>query len=58
MKKIRFIIDSTFGIAPEYLKKYQILVNPLNVIVDGVSYLDGVEIQVKDVMEYVAQGKK
>ena len=58
MKKIRFIIDSTFGIAPEYLEKYQILVNPLNVIVDGVSYLDGVEIQVKDVMEYVAQGKK
>lgn len=58
MKRIRFIIDSTFGMSPEYLDKYQILINPLNVIVDGLSYLDGVEIQVRDVMEYVAQGKK
>ena len=57
MKRIRFIIDSTFGMSPEYLDKYQILINPLNVIVDGLSYLDGVEIQVRDVMEYVAQGK-
>lgn len=58
MKKIRFVIDSTFGVSDEYREKHGIIVNPLSVIVDGQAYLDDIEIKLSKVMDAVEAGKK
>ena len=40
MSKIRIVTDSSITIEPELIKKYQITVVPLSVMVDGVIYSD------------------
>ena len=56
--KIRFIVDSTFGVPADYLHEKQILVNPLHVIVSDQDYLDEVDIKLYEVMDAVLAGKK
>lgn len=58
MKNIRFIIDSTFGVKDDYLLENKIEVVPLNVIIDGKTYIDKEEISLYEVMDAVGAGKK
>lgn len=58
MKNIRFIVDSTFGVKDDYIEKHQIKIVPLNVIIDGKSYIDKDEISLYQVMDAVEAGKK
>lgn len=58
MKKIKFVVDSTFGVSNDYLIKHGIKVNPLSVIIDDDVYLDGITIQLPAVMAAVEAGKK
>ncbi len=58
LKNIRFIVDSTFGVKEDYIKKYQIEIVPLNVIIDEKTYLDGIDIPLYDVIDAVNANKK
>lgn len=58
MKNIRIIADSTFGLTEQEIKKRNITIIPLNVIIDGVSYKDEVEIYIDEVLENVKNGVK
>ena len=56
--KVKLMVDSTFNLSEEYVKQNNIEVIPLNVIIDGTSYLDGKEITVDEVIEAVENNKK
>lgn len=43
MSKIRIMADSTCDLSPELIEEYEIMVLPLNIVMDDTSYLDGVE---------------
>ncbi len=43
MSNIRIMADSTCDLSPELIEKYGITVLPLNIVMDDVCYLDGVE---------------
>lgn len=43
MSKIRIMADSTCDLSPELIEKYRVTVLPLNIVMDDVCYLDGVE---------------
>ncbi len=58
MKNIRIITDSTFGLSEKEIVKRNITIIPLNVIIDGVSYKDEVEIFIDEVLEQVKNGVK
>ena len=55
--KTRIIVDSTFNLEEEFINQNNIVVIPLNVIIDGQSYQDGVEISFDQVMEAADSGK-
>lgn len=44
MKKVRIIADSTCDLSPELIKKYDITIVPLCIVLDDKSYFDGEEI--------------
>src|SRR5699024_8525278 len=44
MKKFAWITDSTCGLSKEYIKENNIFVLPLNVILNGVSYKEDIDI--------------
>lgn len=44
MKKIAWITDSTCGLPPEFIEENNIYVVPLNVIINGVSYKEDIDI--------------
>lgn len=58
MKNIKIIADSTIGLTEQEIKKRDITIIPLNVIIDGVSYKDEVEIFIDEVLEQVNKGVK
>lgn len=43
MSKIRIMADSTCDLSPELIEEYGITILPLNIVMDDVCYLDGVE---------------
>ena len=43
MSKIRIMADSTCDLSPELIEKYGVTILPLNIVMDDMSYLDGVE---------------
>lgn len=53
---LKIIVDSTFYLENEVVSKYNIDVIPLNVIIDGVCYKDGVDIGFNEVMEKFENG--
>lgn len=55
---LKFVVDSTFGLEEEFIKENDIRVVPLNVIIDGKSYRDGIDIDLKEVMESFEKGSK
>jgi DegV family protein with EDD domain len=40
-RKVGIVVDSTFGLDPKYVKDNQIIVVPLNVLIDNKEYIDG-----------------
>ena len=49
--KIRMTADSTCDLSPELLRKYDIALAPLSVIIDGEVFHDGVDVTPRDVRE-------
>ena len=43
MSKIRIMADSTCDLSPELIEEYGITILPLNIVMDDICYLDGVE---------------
>lgn len=44
MGNVKILADSTCDLSPELVERYNIGIIPLNIVLDGKSYLDGVEI--------------
>ena len=55
--KIRMTADSTCDLAPEWIRKYQIGIAPLSVIIDGQVYHDGVDVTPRDIFRAAEAGK-
>jgi DegV family protein with EDD domain len=53
---IKIITDSVADIPPDYIKKYDISVLPLNINVNGNTYEDGINITSKEVCDYIQKG--
>lgn len=58
MRKIRIVVDSTFNLEKQFIEENNIIVIPLNVIIDGVSYQDKINIDLDTVMQAVDDRKK
>jgi|LSQX01.1.fsa_nt_gb DegV family protein with EDD domain len=58
MRKIGFIVDSTFCLSEDYVKENDIYVVPLNIIIDNNSYRDNIDITLYEVMDASIAGKK
>lgn len=58
MENVRIVVDSTFNLDLEIIQKYKITVIPLNVIIDGKTYQDKIDISLQEVMDAVEAGKK
>lgn len=56
--KLKLMCDSTAGLANEFILENNIEIIHLNVIVDGVSYKDGLDISLDEVMEKFYNGSK
>ncbi|MGD9568764.1 MAG: DegV family protein [Sedimentibacter sp.] len=54
---IKLIVDSTCDINSEIADNYDIDIIPLSIAIDGVSYLDGVDIDINTVYKYMREGK-
>lgn len=55
--KVRITTDSTSDLSPEIVRKYDIGVVPLSVIIDGQVYHDGVDVTPRDIFRAVDAGK-
>jgi DegV family protein with EDD domain len=56
--KIKLMVDSTFKLEESFVLENKIDVIPLNVIIDGNTYRDGIDISFDEVMEAANDGKK
>ena len=56
--KIKITADSTCDLSEELISKYDLSIAPLTVVMDGRSYLDGVDITPFDIFDNVAKTKK
>lgn len=54
---IKIIVDSTCDINSEITDNYDIEIIPLSITIDGVSYLDGVDIDIDTVYKHMRDGK-
>lgn len=57
MKKIRIVADSTCDLSEELIKKYDITINPLSIIMDDKSYFDGVDIKPEEIFAWANETK-
>jgi DegV family protein with EDD domain len=55
--KIRMTADSTCDLTPDWIRKYQIGVAPLSVIIDGQAFHDGVDVTPRDIFRAAEAGK-
>src|SRR5690625_2190307 len=53
MKKLAWITDSTCGLSEQFIKEHNIYVLPLNVIVNGISYKDDIDITKEQFYELI-----
>lgn len=56
--KIKILVDSTFYLEEAFIAKHGIEVIPLNVIIDDVTYQDGVDISFTQVLDEAEKGKR
>lgn len=57
MKKIRITGDSTCDLSPDILRKYDMRLVPLSVIIDGEAFHDGVDVTPRDIFRASDMGK-
>jgi DegV family protein with EDD domain len=57
MMKIRMTGDSTCDLTPEWIRKYNIGIAPLSVIIDGEVFHDGVDVSPRDIFRAAEAGK-
>ena len=55
--KIRMTADSTCDLTPELIRKYEIGVAPLSVVIDGEVFHDGVDVTPRDIFRAAEVGK-
>ena len=55
--KVRMTADSTCDLSPELLRKYDIGIAPLSVIIDGEVFHDGVDVTPRDIFRASEAGK-
>ena len=55
--KVRMTADSTCDLSPELLRKYEIGIAPLSVIIDGEVFHDGVDVTPRDIFRAAEAGK-
>lgn len=55
--KVKVIVDSTFNLEKAFVEENEIEVIPLNVIIDGATYQDGVDISFNEVLDAAFSGK-
>ncbi len=55
--KIRMTGDSTCDLTPEWIRKYNIGIAPLSVIIDGEVFHDGVDVSPRDIFRAAEAGK-
>ena len=55
--KIRMTADSTCDLTPELIRKYNIGIAPLSVIIDGEVFHDGVDVTPRDIFRAAEAGK-
>lgn len=58
MSKIKIMTDSSVQLTPEEVQKYDITVVPLNLTIDGKSYVDGVDITRQEFVEKMKQSNE
>ncbi len=52
MKKVHIVTDSTADLKEEDILKYGLHVVPLTIQIDGETFIDGVDIQPEEFLEY------
>ncbi|MFA7011146.1 MAG: DegV family protein, partial [Bacilli bacterium] len=55
---LRIVVDSTFNLDSRFIEENRITVVPLNVIINGESFRDDVDVSIDDVMNALQSGKK
>ena len=55
--KVRMTADSTCDLSPELLRKYDIGIAPLSVIIDGQVFHDGIDVTPRDIFRAAEAGK-
>ena len=58
MRKVGLVIDSAFDLLDDVKAGLNLEVAKMNIIVDGVSYVDGTEISLTEILDAVDAGKK
>jgi DegV family protein with EDD domain len=58
MPKIHIVTDSTADLKPDVIEKYNLHVVPLNIQIDGESYLDRVDLEPKSFLEMMAKSEE
>ncbi|MFC6040183.1 DegV family protein [Paenisporosarcina macmurdoensis] len=58
MTKIHIVTDSTADLTTEQLAQYSIHVVPLNIQIDGKSYIDGIDVQAESFLEMMRTSKE
>jgi DegV family protein with EDD domain len=58
MTKIHIVTDSTADLTTEQIAQYSIHVVPLNIQIDGKSYIDGVDVQAESFLEMMRMSKE
>jgi len=57
MKKVRIVADSTCDLSEELIKKYDIPVIPLCIIMDEKSYFDGIDVKPEEIFAWANKNK-
>ncbi|HKM29877.1 MAG TPA: DegV family protein [Bacilli bacterium] len=55
---LRVVVDTTFNLDSKFIAENNIIVVPLNVIINGKSYRDDLDVTIADVMNALESGKK
>lgn len=57
MTKVKIVTDSTMDLTEDEIKKYNLNIIPLNSVINGVSYIDGVDISRTKFLERMNMSK-
>ncbi|MCY1051811.1 DegV family protein, partial [Mammaliicoccus sciuri] len=58
MSKIKIVVDSTTDLSADFLEENNITVVPLNILIDGVTYVDQEDISSTEFLEKMKDAKE